>query len=649
MGKKVWQLIAQTVDSKTHVLETFPVILGSGASCDVQVNHPSVAAMHVQFNAAGRAIELHDLQSKHGTFIQGRPIKTRRVGRPGARGVALRVGDVDFVLAFGPLREAPPAADPMLAGDDGAAHWCYQLGDEQQGPCRADEILAAMEKGLLLPTEEVWRSDTDYRVRAIEARAVLRRECAVHEPPQPSPADESRATITCPYCWHAFPSEDLLYIAGHEDLAGDYVLGPHEAQRFLPSRFTPEGLALDARGIACPDVACPRCHLRLPHSLVRRSSIFISLVGAPASGKSYLLASSTWKLRTVFPRLFGLQFTDVDAMTNQWLHDYEETVFFRKSDQAFRAIAKTDELSPLVYRMVKLDDMTVTLPLPCMFQLTCKPEDAQAAGVEPIQHNLVLYDNAGEQFQAGHDSAAHPGTRHMLRAMGILFLFDPSMDPRFAGLIKFPRSSEKQSAQSPVRQDVLLIEMIDRIRKLLGLDIDSTFEQPIILVVSKADIFGDLFDLGHEPWLVRDGRAALDLAAIAKLSFHTRALLEIHAPEVVGAVESFGRRVVYMALSALGHQPAREGIRPSDVKPAWVEAPWLYLLSTLGLVPTVKTCALAEELTPAEIAEEGSFVRIVPDSGPPLKAPLAYSGYDIQDPVTGRLFHVPEVDGAVTL
>ena len=42
--------------------------------------------------------------------------------------------------------------------------------------------------------------------------------------------DESGQTrfvkhITCPHCWQRFPLDELVWVAGHEELRGDPVLG----------------------------------------------------------------------------------------------------------------------------------------------------------------------------------------------------------------------------------------------------------------------------------------------------------------------------------------------------------------------------------------------------------------------------------------
>jgi len=332
-----------------------------------------------------------------------------------------------------------------------------------------------------------------------------------------------RSDLTmCPYCWHRFKPEDVLFIANHPDLMGDPVLGPEELQRFLPSRFTPEGLALDSGGIVCPDMACPRCHLRIPAALLNQPPLFISIVGAPGSGKSYFLASMNWRLRTTVPKLFSLSYMDVDAITNHWLNEYEEKLFLQADDVAWQSIDKTEMLKQVgLYRQVTLNGMNVFLPLPCMFSLQSDETShfCRTTG-KPVGRSVILYDNAGEHFQPGADSSMNPGTHHLVHAEGLFFLFDPTKDPRFR---RIARSDDVQLTQKGTvqRQDVLLVEMIARMRKYLGLGAGARVPKSIVLAVSKADVAGRSDRSARRPLGMDASHRchALDLSRLPKCRF----------------------------------------------------------------------------------------------------------------------------------
>src|SRR5580693_7312311 len=139
-----------------------------------------------------------------------------------------------------------------------------------------------------LKVRRVRRRSLDWR--GIGGSIAMNERSAVRRDNTPLPT-----RVTCPHCWHRFPPEEIKWIAAHSDLAGDPLLGSDAPQRFLPSRFNVEGLAIDVKGVACQLLACPRCHLTVPRAVLEMEPLFVSVLGAPGSGKSYFLASMTWR------------------------------------------------------------------------------------------------------------------------------------------------------------------------------------------------------------------------------------------------------------------------------------------------------------------------------------------------------------------
>ena len=592
--------------------------------------------MHLQFNASGKAIILHDLQSEFGTFLDDKPVQEMKL-QPSSRKHQLKVGNTVLVLTHNRVSQSAPPAMPA----EKRVLWFYESDGIEQGPLPESSMIQAAHDGELKPTDDVWTSVDPQRRKASD----FSRWFAVAEESgkllSRIAAERPQDKITCPYCWNRFAPEDVLFIAGHPDLMGDPILGKDEQQRFLPSRFTPEGLAIDAHGVACPDMACPHCHVRIPQTLLTAPPLFVSLVGAPSSGKSYFLASLSWKLRSTLPNAFSVRFLDVDAITNQWVNEYEQTLFLQANDQSRQSIVKTDQQAPHVYRQIMLNNMQTVVPLPCMFAM--RPDEGSIYHEQSdhmFSESLILYDNAGEHFQPGEDSASNPGTQHLLRATGLIFLFDPTEDARFRPLIRLPEEADMQVQ----RQDMLLVEMISRIRKYLGLKEGQRFKQPIVLAISKADVMKDSLYTDDDPWFWDDTikSHSLDLNTLANVSFKTRSLLEQYAPEVVATIESFADHVMYLPNSALGHNPSQEGIRPCDVKPRWVEAPLLYILARQNYIPSQKrSCDDSATVDQYEIC--GRMIHVtVPGTDQHVKVPGEYAGYDVTCPKTGVMFRVPD-------
>ena len=660
MAEKYWQLLDQQGGS-VHVFKSFPVVIGRGDECDVKLDEGSISTLHVQINQNGKSLLLHDLDSRNGTLVDGQRIKTVKITPVlGEENVPLQIADLHFTLFYGTEKAAAGThaqAQPEEAQPVPGDQWFYSHGGHQIGPISAAEMFDAVDQGTLQPTDEVWRPDIPVGLKAFEVAGLFTGAPAAGEDAAiviNDPLNRERAT--CPFCWNRFAPEDVLYIASHSDLLGDPVLGSDEPQRFLPSRFTPEGLALDAGGMICPDMACPRCHLRIPAALLNMPPLFMSIVGAPSSGKSYLLASMSWKLRTSLPELFSMRYTDVDATTNHWLNDYEEKLFLQADENAWQTIAKTEMLiQNNLYRQIRLNGMNVFLPLPCMFTLQAEQGKLEGMDETNAHRTLIFYDNAGEHFQPGADSSINPGTRHLIHAEGLLFLFDPTKDPRFRRVI---HSDDLQLQRKDLvqRQDVLLVEMVGRIRKYLGLKSDVKYTKPIIVAISKADVLRELVQLDENPWVWNASTQtyALNMSKIAEISFIARTFMLQYAPEVVRAAESFSNHVVYLPNSALGHSPSSVAggkglaVRPCDVKPQWVEVPMLYFLARLGLIPSIRQDDPAA-MHPAQCDREGQnwHVRLT-ETDEAMDVPVYYSGHTLLCPTTRRRFRVPQLAAEAT-
>jgi hypothetical protein len=404
---------------------------------------------------------------------------------------------------------------------------------------------------------------------------------------------------TCPHCWTSFAPEEVLWVSAHADLLGDPRLGPEQPQRFLPTRFNLEGNALDARGFVCQQLACPRCHLPVPRALLEMEPAFLSILGTPACGKSFYLATLTWELRRLLPQAFALAFADADPVANRLLNDNEDALFLNPhADQpAYLAnLIRKTELQGELYDMVSYGNQTVSYPKPFLFTLQPGPGHPRRAVAGQIARLLCLYDNAGEHFQPGRETTGSPVTQHLAQAQLLLFLFDPTQDPRF-----LRRRQEKTGANDAVpartsRQESILSEAAVRVRRARGLSENARHDRPLIVVLTKCDAWAGLLEDGDlsPPWRAKDGLAGLDRERIERRSQQLRRLMLELCPELVAAAENFAQEVVYVPVSALGRQPEKGphglALRPRDIRPVWVSVPLLYGLCRWmhGLIPAMR-------------------------------------------------------------
>jgi hypothetical protein len=413
------------------------------------------------------------------------------------------------------------------------------------------------------------------------------------------PSSQLVPEVVCPNCWERFPPENVFYVATAPSLFGDRRLGSNAPQRFLPSRFHPDGRAIDPDGGLCHDTACPRCHLRIPRALLESETLFGSIFGSPSSGKSYLLAAMTHRLRKTLPRFFAVNFSDADPLANAALHRYENTLFDEAPDDSLVALPKTD-VSGERYHSVDMDGTILAYPQPYLFQVSPVGGHAYETVPETVSRNLCLYDNAGESFEPGSDIPSNPVTQHLARSGFLQYVFDPLQETSFRRALSVASATADPQLESGLtyRQDVMLAEVARRVRLYHGLMASTRHDRPLIVIVTKFDAWQHLAPsiLLEDPWAeaATAGTAKLNMSVVNKVSASVRDLLLRHVPTIVTTAESFinPRLIHYVPVSATGGSPTagpdnRLGYKAGTLAPIWAEIPIMLALvsSAPELVP----------------------------------------------------------------
>lgn len=461
--------------------------------------------------------------------------------------------------------------------------------------------------------------------------------------------------ISCPHCWLKFGVENLNYIASHPALSGDPVLGEDAQLRFLPTVFNSAGVPSDAKGMLCTEMACPRCHLRIPASIVDHPSLYFSIVGAPGSGKSYFLASMVNTVKRSLAFNFDINFADSDPSINFIVNKYEQVLFLSAAPEKLATLPKTQQIGKDFSSRVLMNGIQMDLPKPFVFLTEPTVSFERKDGLrESVSSNIVLYDNAGEHFQPGSDVVGNPATQHLAHSDGIIFVMDPTEDVQLRRRCdeKDPQISERIKITD---QSILLTEMILRIRKNLAMKPGEKCHKPLIVVVGKFDLWETLIPSGvRENHPVRKDSQTmsrqLDLATIANVSFSVRSLLLKYAPEIVTRAEAFFSHVIFVPVSNFGtharkNEQGAVGIQPDLIKPIWVDVPLLLLLERLQFIPGIQPPLTAG--TPIDQYEfkGDSLVFSVPDVGR-FQVPAFYAGMDV--PIKNRLYRLPEQPKAAT-
>jgi hypothetical protein len=405
-------------------------------------------------------------------------------------------------------------------------------------------------------------------------------EVVQHEAPE---VNMEYGEFTCPVCWFRFDRGDVMNIAVHASLRGDPILGEEYMQRFLSSRFNDRGQALDAMGLAAPEIACPHCRRKLPPNFLDQPHHIFSIVGAPSSGKSYYLSVLVKMMQDIAFKRFGVTFRDAAPYENAVLNDMRKHLFSAGTpEEAY--LAKTD-LEGALYETLPRQGRQVRLPKPFVFRMTQKDRGEDG-------FSIVFYDNAGEHFEPGRNSADSPGAQHIAVASGIFFLFDPLYNPEFRRKLdghSDPQLEQRRSDQ----QDILLAESEARIKEILGLSSSERISTPLAVIAGKSDAWLDM--LGAEPLKPAldngpDG-ARVRLDHIHENSERVRKILLGISPAIVANAEAISSDVMFFAASPLGHPPVRfkdsEGhirIGPDPVKlnPQRVEDATLWVLSKIA-------------------------------------------------------------------
>jgi hypothetical protein len=347
-------------------------------------------------------------------------------------------------------------------------------------------------------------------------------------------------------------------------------------------------------------LACPRCHQPLPSSALEVPPLVVSLIGAPACGKTYLLPAAVRHLRRFLPE-FDFSLTDADALGNTLIREREQRLFGRVGPD-FVSFTKTDPHDPRLHHAVRLDGQTKLLPQPFQYNATPRSSlNGTGGGGSRSAWSLALYDNAGEAYLPGASEAAiSSAADHIQRADLLLFLFDSLQEPATAALaaddgLGIPYSDHGQAA--------LLAYLSNRLRECRHLRHGQKVSAPMVVIVGKFDLFKDsLFPLGGEPLRVENGELRLDMARVEGRSRQLRRLLLDKCEDVVSALEGMASSVAYVPVSGLGCVPCWGeldgkrvvGVDRRKMNPAWVTVPLLYALAKWGppgvRIPVVRGC-----------------------------------------------------------
>ena len=532
------------------------------------------------------------------------------------------------------------------------------INGEKQGPLTREEVLSAdlSAGGMIKEGNGPWQD-----IAGVEWLNFADSENTQSSDRDNSPADDGTAfapadngtIVECPHCWTSFSLKEVNYIAKHIDLIGDPILGPEAQLRFLPTAFNSQGYALDAKGMVCQEMACPTCHLRIPEPCIQLPNHAYSIVGAPASGKSYYLTSMVWQLRKTLSADFDWNMNDTDEVFNSVVNEYEQLLFLNLNSDVNVSLPKTELQGNNYSNQVILNGMNVDLPLPFIFTLTPMGTNQRADNCG--MKNFVLYDNAGEHFEPGRDQVTNLATQHLIHADSITFLYDPLKDSRFSASCNQADPQLRQQGNGR-NQLILLNEMITRIRKYLGMGIKEKYNKPLIVVIPKYDTWESIFPfpLRELEFIYYNSEkmcSYLNVGVVMAVSFMMREVLTKVAPDLVATSENFFESVYFIPMSALGSIPERDahnviGIKPSKISPVWAEVPMLLQFWLSGMIPAVNAVDVdATPITNYKFTDHAMLYNL-PGLNVRETVPLNYCGYKVYSLKLNSYIQLPDLPEA---
>jgi hypothetical protein len=299
----------------------------------------------------------------------------------------------------------------------------------------------------------------------------------------------------------------------------------------------------------------------------------ISIIGTPASGKSCLLATGLRELRRNGPAL-GYTLIDAAPSLNTHVHDLEEKLFPQETTSTTAQIGKTDPNDMSTYTEILVGIGESSVPRPIHLTWRDKTNDSRT---------IVFHDTAGEAFL--HSSNITPSIEHLASANTLIFVLDPFQDPGLRDVLSKTDPQFKIFTKGgSARQDLLILETADRIRRLQGKSTEEKLNIPMVFVINKLDAWATLvddIDFSISPFTIDDeGNTKLNLEVIESVNKSMRIMLQTYVPDWLDAMDAISTDITIVPSAPLGISPTGDEfgslqIEIASVSPIWADVPFL--------------------------------------------------------------------------
>ena len=348
--------------------------------------------------------------------------------------------------------------------------------------------------------------------------------------------------------------------------------GDRGVRRFFDWILLPGSLDCPTCGNATDCRLCPRCHARLPDSVVTLDAGHIAIFGPQSVGKTTFVTVLIHELdhRAGPERGFILE-PLTDEIRDRYQREYHDTTYggdqfgvgedlagdsYRRSHSATPSIeTNPGVLQPLVYRLTR------------------------RKGGRRASTLLSFFDTAGEDWEMNIDMLRGEA-RYLGKARGLLFLLDPLRIREVA--------HDRRLNLTEKERHVPAADYLNDARKLATFFRRTPVKVPLAIVLNKLDRWGQL--LGP-------GTALHEIATGAPRSDPDRALDSLVHEEVQSALRKWGATGFlehvavnfpdhrFFACSALGDAAQEQEDAPQPLPtPLLVDRPVLWLMERQGIL-----------------------------------------------------------------
>jgi len=377
--------------------------------------------------------------------------------------------------------------------------------------------------------------------------------------------------ITCPFCFSAFPPQELRFrcvVPGCSGRAPDTVYagargyGVTQMGRVLAPVKRAFGLPRVAICDACKTESrtriCPACHFELSHDVGQIDQRIIAIIGGSNTGKSHYITSLIVRLLHEVGENFSFAVRMLgDNTQERWERDFYTPLYERKT----------------VLQPTQPGAINSQVKAPLIFRLTMK----NGGHIRAL--NISFFDSAGEDMTALDTLSVQ--ARYICHADGIIFLLDPlqiaSVRQQLPG-VNAPRYDPKAAPEYIVGR------LRDLFERQYNLPASRKINVPIAFTLSKVDTLLPIVEPGSA--LQRPGEhfGVLDLADVQSMSTEIANYLRTWInPAFCNTIDHNFARYRYFGVSSLGGQPDANN-RLVKVDPLRDEDPFLWILYELDLI-----------------------------------------------------------------